>query len=204
MSARQIIRDIEALGVVLRFNAYKVDLTAPDKSAGTEAVRILNERGRMGGHYQAVVDLIRTRDAFAWNIPPDPCEGEACARFHRIAELRAVALSEGLVLARAWQTIIPMAEPPYTPNACAVLAYAMAAIEADLATLLEHAEQFPELDQPRARRHIDQLARHHARHGFIVRGWHGLTFPASWPGAVRQTVQSIYAMSVQDAQAVPQ
>lgn len=197
MSAMQVVRDLEALGVVLRFNAYKVDLTVPDKGAYIAAIQRLQVSMREG-EYQTVVNMVRTRDAFGWNIPPDPCEGVECFRFHRIAELRAVCLSEGLCLYRAGQTIIPVAEPPYASNMGAVLAYAIAAIEEDQAELMKHAELFPELDQARAAQHIAQLARHHSRHGFSVRGWFGCQSPQCWPEVVRELVQTIYVMSIQD------
>lgn len=197
MTPLERIRDIEALGVRFRFGSYKLNLSAPDKTTYTTAIQRL-QAAMNAGEYQTMVDLIQTRDAFAWNVPPDPCEGEGCRRYHRIAELRAVCLSGGLSLAWTGRALIPLAGTPYTGAVFGVLAYVADLIQTDLATLMEHAELFPELDPLRARRHVNMLQRHHAREGFIARGWMGCQVPVSWPEAVRDLVQTIYAASLQE------
>lgn len=196
MSAVQVIKDLEALGVVLKFNAYKVDLTVPDKATYTSAIQRLQVAMREG-EYQTVVDLIQTRDAFTWNLPPDPCEGPACQLFKDLAHLRAVCLVEGFALARSGKDFIVLAEPPYSPDTLAAMDYTLTILEPLKADLLANAERFPELHGHRARGLLKQVQTAHSGEGFQVRGWSGLSYPYHWPERVRLVVQTIYIRALQ-------
>lgn len=202
MSAVQVIKDLEALGVVLRFNSYKVDLTVPDKATHTTAIQRL-QAAMSVGEYQSMVELIQTRDAFTWNIPPDPCEGPACQRFKDLAHLRAVCLVEGFALSRMGKDFIVLAEPPYSPDTLAAMDYTLTILEPLKADLLAHAEHFPELHGHRARGLLNQIQAAHRGEGFQVRGWQGLTFPYHWPERVLLAVQTLYTQSLQDQGATP-
>lgn len=203
MSAKQAIQDLEALGVALRFNAYKVDLTAPDKTTYVMAIQRVQAAMREG-EYQSMVDLIRTRDAFSWNIPSDTDGGPDLEHFKAVAHLRAVCMVEGFAIAKIDQGFMLLAEPPYSSDMLEAMDYAYSILEPLEADLVPYAEKFPELDQARATRHITQLIKHHQQDGFEVRGWHGCRFPETWPGYLMEAVQTIYVLSLYEPVGAPE
>jgi hypothetical protein len=197
MSAAEALSMAEATGARLATveRGLRISYRGP-KDAVAQAIRIIYQTGSA----QGVIEMLRTREAFGWNVPPDPCEGPGLERYEEIAHLRAFCLQEGVALARAWQSIIPIPEAPLTPSRVQALAVVLDGLDVVADSLADHLDAFHEIGPLRAQIIIRQLVMHHQAEGFRVRGrgLNGVDVPKAWGLGLRLAIQSIYSLSVQE------
>jgi len=197
MSAAEVLSMAEATGARLATveRGLRISYRGP-KDAVAQAIRIIHQSGSA----QGVIEILRTREAFGWNVPPDPCEGPGLERYEEIAHLRAYCLQEGVALARAWQSIIPIPEAPLTPSRVKALAVVLDGLGLVADSLVDHLDAFHELGPLRAQIIIRQLVMYHQAEGFRVRGrgLNGVDVPEAWGRHLRLAIQSVYSLSLQE------
>ena len=197
MNAAEVLSLVEATGARLATAeaGARISYRGP-KDAVDGAIRIIHQAGSA----QSVIELLRTRESFGWNVPPDPPEGPGLERYEELAYLRSYCLQEGVALARAWQSIIPIPEAPLAPSRVKALVVVLDGLDAVADSLANHLDAFHGISALRAEIIIRQLVMHHQADGFRVRGrgLSGLDFPEAWGASLRLAIQSIYSLSVQE------